>query len=258
VKALLRPLLVLIAVLALAGCFRVDGELTISTEDTVSGEVTAALDRQSAIAQGRDPDAFVTDLLDEVAGAADSGVTAEPYEDGDYVGVTLTLTRTPLVQISDATSGMLQITHDGGQYVVQGDFSGLAQTEEEAADSEDSQAEVVPWQADLSITFPNGVTEHDGELSGSTVTWHLSDGTSTMNARGPAPGGGVSWIWVAVIVVIVALLATLVWWLLRRRSEGGAIAGLRSAGARMRQRHAAARGDATGRISDLGEDRSQE
>jgi len=258
VKALLRPLLVLIAVLALAGCFRVDGELTISTEDTVSGEVTAALDRQSAIAQGRDPDAFVTDLLDEVAGAADSGVTAEPYEDGDYVGVTLTLTRTPLVQISDATSGMLQITHDGGQYVVQGDFSGLAQTEEEAADSEDSQAEVVPWQADLSITFPNGVTEHDGDLSGSTVTWHLSDGTSTMNARGPAPGGGVSWIWVAVIVVIVALLATLVWWLLRRRSEGGAIAGLRSAGARMRQRHAAARGDATGRISDLGEDRSQE
>src|SRR5699024_2489502 len=138
------------------------------------GEVTAALDRQSAIAQGRDPDAFVTDLLDEVAGAADSGVTAEPYEDGDYVGVTLTLTRTPLVQISDATSGMLQITHDGGQYVVQGDFSGLAQTEEEAADSEDSQAEVVPWQADLSITFPNGVTEHDGDLSGDRKSTRLN------------------------------------------------------------------------------------
>ncbi|WP_022919611.1 LppM family (lipo)protein [Ruania albidiflava] len=256
-KALLRPLLALIAVLALAGCFRVDGDLTISTEDTVSGEVTAALDRQAAIAQGRDPDAFVTDLLDEVSGAPDSGVTAEPYEDGDYVGVTLTLTRTPLVQISDATSGMLQITHEGGQYVVSGDFSGLTQAEDEGS-TQDSDAEAAPWQADLSITFPNGVTEHDGELSGSTVTWHLSDGANTMNARGPAPGGGVTWVWIAVIVVIVALLATLVWWLLRRRYDGGAIAGLRSAGARMRERHAAARGDATGRISDLGEDRTPE
>ncbi len=248
-KALLRPLIALFAVLVLAGCFKVDGALTISTEDTVSGEVIVAIDRESAISEGEDPDAFASDILDDLASAPEEGVTGELYDDGEYVGVTLTLTRTPLVRISDATSGMLQITHDGGQYVVNGDFSGLQQSVGE---------DVAPWLIDLSITFPDGVTEHDGELSGSTVTWHLTQGTDTMSARGPAPGGGVSWVWIAVVVVVLAALATLLWWLLRRRYDGGVLAGLRSSGARMRERHAAARGDATGRISDLSGDRSPE
>lgn len=241
----------MLAVLALAGCVRIDGDLTISTEDTLSGEVTIAIDRQAAISQGEDPDGLASDILEDVENNPGEGVTGEPYDDGDFVGVTLTLTRTPLVRVSDATSGLLQISHEGGQYLVTGDFSALNEPTEggEAA---------APWQIDLAITFPDGVTEHDGELSGSTVTWHLSDGTDTMSARGPAPGGGLSVVWIVVIVVLVALVATLVWWLLRRRYDGAALAGLRSAGARMRERHAAARGDATGRISDLGAGRPEE
>lgn len=228
--------------LALAGCVRVSGEVVISEEDTISGAVTVAIDREWLISQGEDPDGLIADILDDLANAPEEGVTGEPYEANGYVGITLTLTQTPLERVSSATDGLLEITHDGGQYVVTGDFRSL---------TESTSDDAVPWQIDLAVTFPNGVTEHDGELSGSTVTWHLAEGSESMQARGPAPGGGISVVWIVVIVVLVAALATLVWWLLRRRSGGAPVAGLRAAGARIRQRHAAARGEATDSISDL-------
>ncbi|HIZ37912.1 MAG TPA: hypothetical protein H9815_19210 [Candidatus Ruania gallistercoris] len=241
-KVLQRLLLALIAMLALAGCVRVSGDVSISEEDTISGEVTVAIDRQWLIAQGEDPDALIAGIEDDLANAPEEGVTGDSYDDGDHVGITLTLTQTPLERVSSATEGLLEISHDGGEYVVVGDFSSLT-----GSSSEDA----APWQIDLAITFPNGVTEHDGELSGSTVTWHLAEGSESMQARGPAPGGGIGVVWIVVIVVLVAALATLVWWLLRRRSGGAPVAGLRAAGARIRQRHAAARGEATDSISDL-------
>lgn len=249
VKALQRLLLALIALLALAGCVRVSGEVSISEEDTLSGMVTVAIDRQWLIAQGEDPDALAAGIEDDLANAPEEGVTGESYDDGDYVGITLTLTRTPLDRVASSTDGLLEITHDGGEYVLTGDFSSLTEsTSEDAA----------PWQIDLAVTFPNGVTEHDGELSGDTVRWQLAEGSESMNARGPAPGGGIGVIWIIVIVVVVAALATLVWWLLRRRYGGKPVAGLRATGARIRERHAAARGEATDSISDLGKDRPKE
>ena len=248
-KALQRLLLALIAVLALAGCVRVSGDVTISAEDTLSGEVTVAIDRQWLITQGEDPDALIAGIEEDLANSPEQGVTGQSYDDGDFVGITLTLTQTPLSRVTGATDGLLEVTHDGGEYVLNGDFSSLTESASEDA---------APWQIDLAVTFPNGVTEHDGELSGSTVTWHLADGSESMNARGPAPGGGIGVIWIIVIVVVVAALATLLWWLLRRRYVGAPVAGLRAAGARIRQRHAAARGEATESISDLGQDRPKE
>lgn len=247
-KAYQRLLLALIAVLALAGCVRVSGDVSISEEDTLSGEVTVAIDRQWLISQGEDPDALVAGIQEDLASAPEEGVTGESYDDGDFVGVTLTLTQTPLERVSSATDGLLEITHDDGEYVLTGNFASL---------TESASQDAAPWQVDLAVTFPNGVTEHDGELSGSTVTWHLADGSETMNARGPAPGGGLSVVWIIVIVMVVAALATLIWWLLRRHYDGAPVAGLRAAGARIRERHAAARGDSTDSISDM-DDRPKE
>lgn len=242
VKHSALALLAALALLLLAGCVRVDGDLTISTQDTVSGEITVALERSAVIAEGEDPDALIDDIQEDLAAAPEEGVTGEAYDDGDFLGVTLTLTSTPLDRIASATSGTLRISHDGGQYEVTGDFSELSDSGQSGSD--------VPWQVDLSITFPHGVSDHDGELSGSTVTWHLSGGQDTLHATGPAPGGGLSAVWIVVIVVLVALLATLVWWLWRH-FNGSPVAGLRAAGGRIRQRHAAARDEGAGGLDDL-------
>src|SRR5699024_3141413 len=79
VKALQRLLLALIAVLALDGCVRVTGDVSISEEDTLSGEVTVAIDREWLITQGEDPDALITGIQEDLENAPEEGVTGEPY-----------------------------------------------------------------------------------------------------------------------------------------------------------------------------------
>lgn len=216
-KRLASVLLLLLGVGLLAGCMRVDGSLTISAEDTVSGEVTVAIDRDWANAHGSDPDALVASIQQDLQTAPEAGVSAEPYESEGFVGLTLTLTHTPLERVSAATSGVLQITRAAGEYQVNGDFSGLTGGDEgdggDGGGNDDSA--IPPWQLDLSITFPDGVTEADGEVSGSTVTWHLKQGAQSLHARGPVPGAGVGAGWLVAIAVGVVLLAGGAWWLVR-------------------------------------------
>lgn len=238
-------LLLLVGVGLLAGCMRVDGDLTISSEDNVSGEVTVAVAREWASAHGSDPDTMFTQILQDIQEAPEEGVSADSYETEDFVGLTLTLRHTPIERISAATSGTLQITHAAGQYQVTGDFSGLAEQDEDPAGP--------PWQLDLSLTFPHGVTSTDGQVSGSTVTWHLQQGADSLHARGPAQTAGLSAGWWVAIGAGIVLVAGAAWWLLHSRRtqdrhDGGWFAGVR-------RRMAAAREDRTGRVQDLGEPR---
>lgn len=247
-KRLASVLLLLLGVALLAGCMRVDGDLTISPEDTVSGKVTVAVDREWATSHGSDPETMFAPILQDLQEAQGSGVSAERYESDGFVGLTLTLRHTPLERISAATSGVLQITKAAGEYQVNGDFTGLSELSGDGA--------IAPWQLELSITFPNGVTESDGEISGSTVTWHLDQGAKTLHARGPAPGAGVGAGWLAAIGAGIVVLAGGAWWLLRSRRGGGSSPGGGGpAGIRwfagLRRRLAQARSDSGTRVSDL-------
>ena len=262
-------LLLLIGIGLLAGCMRVDADLTISEQDTVSGQVRIAVDREWASAQGSDPDTMFAPILQDLQEAPESGVTAEPFSDEDFVGLTLTLRHTPLERVSAATSGVLKITRAAGEYQVNGDFTGLAE--------QAGSTEIPPWQLDLSITFPDGVSKADGQISGSTVSWQLQQGAETLHARGPAPGAGVGTGWFIAIGAGVVLLAAGAWWLLRTRHDGagssGQDGGSGSSGhgggssghhdsssssrhgagalAGLRQRLAHARGGSSGRVDDL-------
>ncbi|UFU06068.1 LppM family (lipo)protein [Ruania halotolerans] len=205
-KYLLRLVVVLVSVSVLAGCFRIDGDLTIGETadgETVSGEVTIAVEREWALAQGEDPDAMFDGIEEDLAAAPDQGVTGERHDDGEYVGMTLTLAGTPVERIAAATSEALTITRSGDDIVLTGDLSQLV-------DITDAQG----WQVDLAVTFPNGVTTHDGDLTGSTVTWHLDSGDPALHARGPAPGAarGVEVPWIPVIGVLVLLSGVAFGW----------------------------------------------
>ncbi|WP_159623084.1 LppM family (lipo)protein [Ruania rhizosphaerae] len=191
-KPLLRLLLAVASLLLLAGCFRVEGDLTIAPDAaTVSGEVTVAVSRAWAEENGEDLDAMVAGIESDLEAAPDQGVTAEPYDDGEYAGVRLTLTETPVERLEAATSGALSIISDDQEITV---VAGLGSLAEADADG---------WEADLSITFPDGVTHHDGEREGSTVTWHLDAGDSALRATGSMPGAQAPFPWVPVSAGLV-------------------------------------------------------
>ncbi|SEE64110.1 LppM family (lipo)protein [Ruania alba] len=202
-KRILTALVAILGLTLLAGCLRVEGEVTISETDTLSGEVTVAVERAWMIEQGQDPESLVDGIEEDLAAAPDEGVTGQRYDDGEYTGITLTLTRTPLDRVASATGNALTITRDGDEYVVTGDFSELNATEDAA-----------PWSVDLTVTFPNGVTAHDGDLSGSSVTWHLSSDDPALRATGPVPGAGegLNVPWIPVIGVLVLLSGVAFGW----------------------------------------------
>lgn len=180
--------LALVSVLALAGCIRVDMNLTLHEDDTASGEFIMAVSKELAELIG-DED------LGEALGTEDiEGAISEPWEDEEYVGTRTTFENVALTEVSDST---MMIVHEGDEFVVTGtpdDLQAQAGGEEIPSNAE----------ATLSITFPGEVSEHNGTLEGTTVTWDLLDPPATIEARGSASadGGGIP-LWIIIVVFAV-------------------------------------------------------
>lgn len=248
-KRRIRAAWAVLSVLALAvltGCVKVDGDLELASDNTVSGSVLVAISSSWAISNGEDPTNLADAISEELASAPDAGVTGEPYDDGEFVGMTLTLDQVQIDRISDATSGALRITRRTGEYVVEGNFSELDPT---VAGEEPTD---VPWQVHLSITFPAEVSEHDGALDGRTVTWDLGPGETTLLARA-GTGEPITLtdrvpVAVMALVVLVGVAALLTWRLGKRQKERDKEAG-RPMGIRARQ--AAAKSGTSGGVADI-------
>lgn len=230
-----------VAVLLLAGCVKVDGDLEIDT-GTVSGTVLVAVSSSWSVANGQDPTTLTDALAEELAAAPDAGVTGEPYDDGEFVGLTMRLDDVPIDRTGAATSGAVTITRRSGDYVVTGDFSEL----DPSTDGE--LAGDVPWSVHLSVTFPGAVREHDGSLRGRTVTWDLEPGRTSLHAR--ASTGTAATVAERLPLALLVLLgltgvaAALTWRLGARQRRADEAAG-RPVGPRAR-RDAAREGPASG------------
>lgn len=192
----------LIAVLAgtLAGCLKIDGDLRIEG-DTVSGTVVTALDEEQAELLQLNPEDVFADQELGLGGL--DGVTTAPYDQGGWTGTEYTFDRvslTDLNQMSEGDPDGLRITRDpeAGTYEFHLvlDFSFLADLEEQIptdpeAPDVDPQAMLETFETTVAVTFPGEVTEHNGELSGTTVSWAPEPGERAelrAVARDPNPG----------------------------------------------------------------------
>jgi hypothetical protein len=168
-------------VLALAGCAKIDANLSIEG-DTVSGTLITALDRDAAEQLELDPEEVFADNDEDLAGVA--GVTDAPYQDGSWVGTAYTFDRVSLDELNrlaDDNPDGLRITRDvpAGTYTLAMvmDLAWLAELDEDEdlgdeLDIEDLNELVDRFEATIVVTFPGEVTEHNGdEISGTTVTW---------------------------------------------------------------------------------------
>lgn len=210
-------MLVLTLALTLSGCMMLQGDLEIHTDDTVSGTVVVGLSQDWSEGHGQDPMALQQILTEELELTPDAGVSGEPYADEDFIGMELTLTEVEISRVAEATNDALIISRDDDGYVVGGRFTDLDTTAPEA----DGDGEVpTPWAVDLSITFPEAVTDQDGTLVGRTVSWQLEpgEGEDTMYAT---TGGSSFSLPIPVPVLILALLmlggGAVIWFSHRRR-----------------------------------------
>ncbi|GAA1719524.1 hypothetical protein GCM10009809_14150 [Isoptericola hypogeus] len=216
----LAAVLAAVGLLALAGCMKVDMDMTLSEDDTVSGTMVLAFSNQLAETMGMEPG----ELWDQAGGELEQdlpeGTTQEPYSDDEYTGTQVTFADTPIEDFAGSGGEDLSITREGDEYVVTGTMD-LSEGAEQLGSL--PQGVQDSFDAQLSVTFPGEVTDSNGEIDGNTVTWTPQMGETTeIQARGAAEAGSSFPWWIVGLVVGILVIALIVVLVLRSRRSGAA------------------------------------
>jgi hypothetical protein len=226
----LRSLALAAMALLLASCFKVDMNLDVSQDNTVSGSAVIAVDKQLVALSGQN--------VDDLFKNADPtnlppGASIAPYDDGDFVGQEITFDSVPLEKFSGANDPLtgageeLSITRQGDEFHVSGnldmsgrEFTGNDQIPQPILDS---------FEFVISITFPGEVKSATGEIDGNTVTWEPKFGENNrieaVASAIPSGGSPLVWILIAAGVLIVLLVAFLLIRARRAQPATGAMDG---------------------------------
>ena len=164
----------------LAGCFKVNMDLDVTADNTVSGTAVVAVDESLLELSGQNVDQLFADMdLSDLP----PGSTADPYEEDGFVGRQITFEDVPLDEftgngtLSGTASGeQLNIVREGDQFRVTGGFDMSGQ---EFTGTEIPQQLLENFEFRISITFPGPVSSASGEIDGNTVTWEPRVGQNT-------------------------------------------------------------------------------
>ncbi len=196
-------------VLSLSGCIRFITDITLHEDNTVSGEMVIAVQQGLGEQMGMSDEELASSLNADNGTDGMVNATVAPYTEDGYIGTRVTFSDEPVDNFTGVDG---TITREGDTFVFKG--------------SEVDQSEAPPAGsgaiATMSITFPGKVTDHNGELSGNTVTWDLLTITEAPYATGSAIGGGAGSTSPFVIIAGVVLLALIIVGVVLLRRRGGA------------------------------------
>lgn len=211
-------LLAATAVLVLSGCVRFQAHITVTPENTLNGNIVVATvvgDGGSAKADAEDRAADIEQqLLPNLSGA--EGVTRSAYDRDGYAGSQFSLSDTPLDAInSDSENGSLSLARDGDTFVFDGAINFTPDSDDAAPEDADES------NIEIALSFPGEVSEHNGDLDGTRVTWNTSyEGSLDMHAVASADAAGPpAWIWVVSGAGGLAVIAIVVVSVLKARSK---------------------------------------
>jgi len=213
--------------LLLAGCFKVNMNLDVATDNTVSGSAVIAVDESLLALSGQ----TVDDLFAEMdLSDLPPGSSADPYREDGFVGQQITFESVPLSEFAgsgalsgSATGEDVSIVRVGDEFRVSGgvDMSG----------AEFTGTPVPPelletFEFTISITFPGEVTSATGDVDGNTVTWEPTVGQNTrIEAVASAIPSSSSPILMIVLIALGALvLGAIVFFLTHRKPAPATIA----------------------------------
>lgn len=216
--------LAMIVLVLTAGCMKLDMNLEVSSQDTVSGDVTFAISKSLAeMGQENGGDAGVPATDNLFGGDVNAEVT--PFDDGKFVGSTYKLDAVPLENFATTNdSSQLSIVRDGEYLVVSGllDMTGGdPDSIKEAMENPFTSALFEGTSIRVAITLPGTIESASGEIDGNTVVWEGTMGDSldiSAKAKAPLPGS-VDWMLVGGIAVLLLAVAAIVF-IGRRKNKG--------------------------------------
>lgn len=213
-----RPLAYAAIALLLAGCVKVDMNLEVSPENTVSGEAVLAVDESLVELSGQSPDTLFQELdLSDLP----EGATVEPYEDGGFIGQQVNFESVPLSEFSGgetlgASGEELSIVRVGDEFRVDGrlDLSG-----EEFTGGQVPEQFLDTFEFRIAVTFPGPVRSATGSVDGNTVTWEprIGQNTEIRAVASAIPSGGSPWLLIALVAAGALVLGAVLFLLLGRK-----------------------------------------
>ena len=181
-NALRITALSLLVVATLAGCFKGKVDLTLNEDNTIDGTMLIAVQSGVGDSLGMSDDELLGQLTSDSSDQFE-GATTEDYNQDGYIGKVTTFTNQPLDAFSSSGDGSdIAITREGDLFIVDGTWN------TDDANTQGVDLATLGAEFTFSVTFPGGVTESNGTVSGNTVTWNLLDPPDTIHAEGKAKG----------------------------------------------------------------------
>jgi hypothetical protein len=214
---------VLSTVLLTTGCIKLEMDMNVAADDTVSGTMVFAVAKSlAALATEGSDGTPTTDNLFE----SNPFVKVEPYDDGEFTGSSYIFQGIPLSEFKpDIGDGSeFGIQRQGDNIVV----SGVLDTSSQGAELESSPfgesimrtiAETTSIR--ISITLPGEILETNGEVQGQTITWNGAFGDKLeIQAVAISPLSVLSnWILMGAILVGVLILVIVLAIVIRNRKK---------------------------------------
>ena len=196
-KAFAATTLAVVSLLALSGCVKYSGDLTVSPDLKVSGAFIIGADKTALRAMGTPADK----VFDDKASPFLNGTVSE-YADDTFEGRTYTFTDVSFDELAGDDGHSLRFTHEDGTIRFDGD---VAVFEEDADEAVRTGADIT-----FKVTFPGEVLESNGKVDGRTVTWTGDETGLDMTATaddGRATVPRAAWIGTGAAALLVVALA---------------------------------------------------
>jgi hypothetical protein len=218
------------ACLLLSGCLKYEGDMTVHSDNTVSGSVTVGIARAAITSTG--VQVAVSAQLDspKVCAALTPSATATNarFTDDDYIGVTCTFGHVPIADIGGGAGSDLSLIRTGDLYRLLGSLDMSAILSNALLTDFGIDPATILRDADVSMrfTFPGTVHSGTGAISGDTIVFTLAPGQTTLSIAAIAAAEGSTsrpfpLLGKSALIVVVLAAAVAGGYALRRHRPSG-------------------------------------
>jgi hypothetical protein len=223
-----RSVAVGILAVLLTGCIKLNVDFNVSSDNKVSGTMVFAFSKQLLELTGQSADQLIGSSAPIPSDV--QGVSAKPYDDGEFAGEEFTFEGVPLEQFNSDDPEALSIVRQGDTFTVSGVLdlatgaSGASAPIPGASGIPGIDEALAGADIRISITFPGAVTNTNGTVEGTTVTWTPKVGqrlelTATAGATGSGSSSTSSTLLIGGIVLGVIIVIVVIALIMKRRKE---------------------------------------
>jgi hypothetical protein len=209
-----RAALVLLACLfALTSCVKVDGDLKVNSNETVSGSMKIGVDKQLMESSGTSLDKARQQVESGIKDTTTDGVSCKAFEDEKYVGSDCKFDQVPFSKMGSSTGDGVGFRKEGDKVVVTVKALNLG----------NSLPAGTPPSVNFKITMPGKITAHDdgASVSGRTATYDSLDKLGNVSLTSEASSGFPLWAIILIVVLLLAAAGAVVFFVLRGRKARG-------------------------------------